>query len=57
MSKPSTTYPFQKATVEQELIRALGSRKVSSSHIDRRIYSRDSIVAYTCTVRFGGGGL
>ncbi len=53
MSQPNTPYPFKKATVEQELIRALGPHKVSSSYIDRRVYSRDSIVAYTCTLAGG----
>jgi alkyldihydroxyacetonephosphate synthase len=53
MNQPNAPYPFQKATVEKELIGALGPYKVSSSYIDRRVYSRDSIVAYTCTLAGG----
>ncbi len=50
MNQPNTPYPFQKTKVEYELSQALGSNKVSSSYIDRRVYSRDSIVAYTCAL-------
>jgi len=51
MSQPNTPYPFQKDAVGRELTTALGSRKVSDLYVDRRVYSRDSIVAYTCTLR------
>jgi hypothetical protein len=37
MSQPNTPYPFQKAAVKEELIQALGSRKVSDSYVDRRV--------------------
>jgi alkyldihydroxyacetonephosphate synthase len=53
MDQNKRSYPFDKAAVEQELITALGPDKVSGSLIDRRVYSRDSIVAYTCKLPEG----
>jgi len=41
-------HPFHKTIVENELIEALGRQKVSTSSIDRKVYSRDNIVAWTC---------
>jgi alkyldihydroxyacetonephosphate synthase len=53
MSQPNPSYPFQKDAVEKELVRCLGSEKVSTSYVDRRVYSRDLIVAYTCVQTTG----
>ncbi len=53
MDQHNRSYPFDKASVERELLKALGPDKVSGSFIDRRVYSRDSIVAYTCTLQKG----
>jgi len=41
-------YEFHKSMVETELSEAIGPDRVSTSHIDRLAYSRDSIVEWTC---------
>lgn len=39
---------FYKVAVENELIAALGRDKVSTSFIDRKVYSSDELVEWTC---------
>ncbi len=53
MSQAKRPYPFDKDAVERELVERLGSQKVSTSYVDRRVYSRDLIVAYTCAQTTG----
>jgi alkyldihydroxyacetonephosphate synthase len=43
-----TLSEFQNISVENELITALGRDKVSTSYIDRKVYSSDEIVEWTC---------
>ena len=53
MNQTNPEYQFQKNIVGNELIESLGLDKVSSSYVDLRVYSRDSIVNYTCVYSEG----
>lgn len=46
-------HPFHKAIVENELIEAIGRQKVSTSLIDRQVYSRDNLVVWNCPLPDG----
>jgi len=53
MNHIDSKYQFHKAVVENELIEALGAGKVSTSFIDKEVYSRDLIVPWTCPLPEG----
>lgn len=53
MNQTNSRYQFHKAVVENELIEALGPGKVSTSFIDKEVYSRDLIVPWTCPLPEG----